>query len=81
MIGAILAKKAILSGYSALNQRDLKGFLSSWHENCVFIYPGNIYASGTFEGKSEVEQWFKRFFDQFAEVKFEIHNVCVEKII
>ena len=78
MIGALIVKKSILKGYDSLNKRDLKGFMSSWHKDSVFIYPGDIYVSGTFEGKVEVKQWFKRFMDQFAEIKFEVHNVCIE---
>ena len=80
MIGALIVKKSILRGYDALNKHDLNGFMSSWHKNSVFIYPGDIYVSGTFEGKSEVEQWFKRFLDQFVEIKFEVHNVCIENM-
>ena len=80
MIGAIIARKAVSGSFEALNQHDLAKFMSSWHDGGVFIYTGDISASGTFNGKSAVEDWFKNFFDQFTRIKFDIHDICVRNI-
>jgi ketosteroid isomerase-like protein len=80
MIGAMLAKRGVAEGYNAMNRRDLPAMMADWHDDAVFIYPGDIPASGTFEGKSAIEAWFRRYFEWFPEVRFEVHDVCVRDI-
>jgi ketosteroid isomerase-like protein len=80
MIGAILAKKAIVEAFQALDRHDLKAFMSGWRDDGSFTYPGEIWASGTFEGKTAVEGWFSKFFEQFPKIHFDIQDVCVKNI-
>lgn len=80
MIGAIVAKKAIANAFDALNRHDLTKFMSAWRDDGVFIYPGEIPASGTFQGKSAVEGWFRNFFDQFPRIEFDVQDICVRNI-
>jgi ketosteroid isomerase-like protein len=80
MIGAIIARKAIARAFEALNNHDLAGFMSTWRDDGVFIYPGEITASGTFQGKSAVEAWFRKFFEQFPKIYFDIQDICVRNI-
>lgn len=80
MIGALVAKKAIADAFIALNRHDLAKFMSNWADDGVFIYPGDLHASGTFRGKSDVESWFKNFFNQFPKIQFDMKNICVRNI-
>ena len=80
MIGAILAKRGVAEGYKAMNRRDLPEMMADWHDEAMFVYPGDVPASGTFEGKGAIEAWFRRYFEQFPEVSFEVHDVCVRDI-
>jgi ketosteroid isomerase-like protein len=80
MIGAILAKRGVTRGYDDMNQRDLPAMMADWHQEAVFTYPGDIPASGTFQGKSTIEAWFIRYFEQFPAVRFKVHEVCVRDI-
>lgn len=80
MIGAILAKRGVARGYDAMNQRDVPAIMADWHDDAVFIYPGDIPASGTYKGKDVIEAWFHRYFEQFQEVRFEVHDICVRDI-
>jgi uncharacterized protein len=80
MIGALVAKKAIANAFDALNRHDLTKFMSAWRDDGVFIYPGEIPASGTFEGKSAVEGWFRNFFAQFPRIQFDVQDICVRNI-
>jgi ketosteroid isomerase-like protein len=80
MIGAILAKKGIADGFEAMNRRDLAAVMADWHEDAVFTYPGELPASGTFKGKSVIEAWYRRYYEQFPEVRFQVHDVCVRDI-
>ena len=80
MIGAIIARRAIRDAFSALDQHNLSRFMSAWKDDGVFIYPGDISASGSFEGKSAVEGWFRNFFDQFPKIHFDIQDICVKSI-
>jgi ketosteroid isomerase-like protein len=81
MIGAIIARKAIKNAFEALDRHDLSGFMSQWREDGVFIYPGDISASGSFQGKSAVESWFRGFFEQFPKIHFDIQDICVKNIL
>jgi len=80
MIGAIIAKKAIANSFEALNLHDLSKFMSSWHDDGAFIYPGEIPESGILKGKSAVEGWFRNFLEQFPKIQFEIQDICVRNI-
>ena len=80
MIGAIIAKKSIAASFEAMNWQDLDEFMSAWRDDGVFIYPGEIPESGTFEGKIAVEGWFRNFFDKYQKIQFDVKNICVENI-
>ena len=80
MIGALVARKAIAGAFDAMNRHELQKFMSAWREDGVFIYPGDIPESGTFQGKSAVEGWFRRFFEQFPRITFNIQDLCVRNI-
>jgi ketosteroid isomerase-like protein len=80
MIGAVVAKKALADAFEAMNRHDLPKFMSAWRDDGVFIYPGEIAESGTFNGKSAVESWFRGFFDQYPRIQFAVQDVCVRNI-
>ena len=80
MIGALIARRAMAGAFDALNRRDLSRFMSAWREDGTFVYPGEIPESGTFQGRSAVEGWFRRFFEQFPGIRFDIQDVCVRNI-
>jgi len=80
MIGTLIAKKALAGAFDALNRRDLQAFMAPWREDASFIFPGEIYASGTYAGKSAVEGWFRQFFEQFPSIRFDLKAVCVSNI-
>lgn len=80
MIGAIMAKKALAAAFDALNRHDLAKFMAVWRDDGVFVYPGDIPESGTFRGRAAVEGWFRRFFEQFPEIGFDVHDICVRNI-
>ena len=80
MIGALLARKALAAAFDALNRHDLPQFMSAWRDDGAFVYPGEIPASGTFEGKTAVEGWFRRFFEQFPTIQFDVHDICVRNV-
>jgi ketosteroid isomerase-like protein len=80
MIGALVARKALAGAFDALNRHDLSRFMSTWRDDGAFIYPGDIPESGTFEGRSAVEGWFRRFFEQFPGIRFRVQDICVRNI-
>ena len=80
MIGAILAKKSIVNAFEALNRHDLPTFMAGWRDDGVFIYPGDIPVSGTYNGKDAVEGWFQNFLEQFPKIQFDVQDICVRNI-
>ena len=80
MIGALMARKALAGAFDALNRHDLPKFMSAWRDDGVFVYPGEIPESGTFRGRSAVEGWFRHFFEQFPEIRFDVQDICVRNL-
>jgi ketosteroid isomerase-like protein len=80
MIGAIMARKALAGAFDALNRHDLTKFMTAWRDDGTFVYPGDIPESGTFRGREAVEGWFRRFFEQFPEIGFDVRDICVRNI-
>ena len=80
MIGALIARKAIADAFEHLNRHDLSSFMSAWRDDGVFVYPGEISMSGTFEGRTAVENWFAKFLEQFPKIHFDVHDICVRNI-
>jgi len=80
MIGALIAKNKIASAYESLNRRDINSFLSNWHDESTWVYPGDISVSGEFKGKSSIENWFRKYMDQFSNVKITLKNVTVQNL-
>jgi ketosteroid isomerase-like protein len=80
MIGAIIAKQAIKSGFDALNEGNLDKFMAAWSDNCIWIYPGKVTAGGRFTGKAEVIKWFKNFIQQFPQRKFTLNHIGIGNI-
>jgi ketosteroid isomerase-like protein len=80
MVGALVAKKALANAFDALNRHDLPKFMAAWRDDGMFVYPGEIRESGTFQGKSAVEGWFRRFFEQFPTIQFGVQDICVRNI-
>jgi ketosteroid isomerase-like protein len=80
MIGAIVARNAVKSGFDALNDRNLDKFMKAWADQSVWIYPGNLSVSGKFVGKDEVRKWFEHFQEQFPQRKFTLKHLGVGNI-
>ena len=80
MIGAIIAKRKTSSVYASLNRRDLSKSLANWAADATFVYPGSISVSGKIEGKKAIEEWFKKFLEQFPKVNITVKNVYIQNI-
>ena len=80
MIGTLIAKSKIRSGFNRLSNHDIDTFLTDWAEDASFIYPGNISVSGEFSGKKAIEEWFTKFMEQFPQINFTIKHVCLQNI-
>jgi len=65
MIGAIIAKRKARGSLQHLNRGDVQAFLEDWADDAVFIYPGNLPISGTIKGKPAIDDWFRRFVNQY----------------
>jgi len=80
MIGTIVAKKNLMRSFQAMNNHDIDEFMSGWRDDGVFIYPGELSVSGTFEGRDAVEKWFRNFFDHYPKIKFDVQDICLKNI-
>jgi ketosteroid isomerase-like protein len=81
MIGALIAKRKVRAAFSYFNNRDIPRFLASWDEHAVFIYPGDVSASGIVTGKIDIESWFTHLMDAGPSVHFTLKSIAVENIL
>ena len=80
MIGTLIARSKIRSGFNSLNQHDMDTFLAAWADDATFIYPGNLSVSGEIKGKKAIEEWFRNFMEQFPQVNFTLKHICLQNI-
>ena len=80
MIGTLIAKKSVAAAFEAMNRQDLDEFMSIWRDDGVFIYPGEIPESGSYEGKDAVRGAIQNFFDKYQKIQFDIQDICVKNI-
>ena len=80
MIGTIIAKSKIRSGFNSLNNHDIDTFVADWRDDATFIYPGNMSVSGEIKGKKAIKEWFTKFMEQFPQVQFTLRHICVQNI-
>lgn len=80
MIGTIIARKAVRRAFQALSNHDLEGFMSAWRDDGVLTYPGEMWASGTFNGKPAVSEWCRKFFEQYPKIFFDVQQIAAKKI-
>jgi ketosteroid isomerase-like protein len=81
MIGAPLARKGLAAAFHALNGHDLERFMAAWRDDGVFEFPGDIPESGRFEGRTAVESWFRRFFEQYPTIEFAVRDICMRNLM
>lgn len=79
MIGAWLAIRGVRRTFDLLNRRDLDGFLAAWAPDAVFEFPGDVAASGRFQGTAELRAWFERFLATFPGLHFTLAHVAVAR--
>ena len=80
MLGAFIAKKKVREAFSSFNDRDIPKFLESWADDAMFIYPGDVSASGTVKGKTAIEAWFTHLMDVGPSVHFTLKSITLENI-
>ena len=80
MIGTLIARKAVRKAFQALSNHDLDGFMSAWRDDGVLTYPGEMWGSGIFNGKSAVTDWCRKFFEQYPKIFFDVQQITAEKI-
>jgi len=80
MIGTIIARSKIRSAFKALNNHDINTFIADWRDDAVFIYPGDMSVSGEIKGKKAIQEWFKKYMEQYPQLKFTIKHICFSNI-
>lgn len=80
MIGAIIAKIQVRKGFDLFSRRELEKFLKVWREDAYLVYPGDVPASGTHQGKDAIRKWFMNFLECSPEFRFTVKNICIDNI-
>lgn len=81
MIGALIAKRKVASGFESINRRDLDAFLANWADDATFVFPGHISVSGAKVGKPAIADYFRKLLDQYPKLTFTVKNVFVQNVL
>ncbi len=80
MLGFLIAKQKVRSAFSYFNDRNMEKFLSFWADDAIFIYPGEVSASGMVKGRTAIEAWFTHLMDAGPSVHFTLKSIALENI-
>ena len=80
MIGALLAKWMVPAAFKAASRHDIEAVLKNYSDDIIFVYPGDVSASGTYRGKDEVRTFFQQWFEQFPTIRFTVKSVAVSNL-
>ena len=67
MVGALIFKWMLRNATADVNRRDFKRIVSHYADDAVLVYPGNMSVSGTWKGKQAIEEFFRRYEEQFTQ--------------
>ena len=76
MLGALIAKRKIRSGYSAVERGDLESLVSVFSEDAIVMYP----TQGTMKGKDAIRAFYRHFLETFPQVEVNLRHICVENL-
>ena len=76
MLGALIAKSKVRTGFDSMARGDLETFLTVFSEDAVVIYP----TKGTMKGKEAIRGFYRHFIQTFPKVDPVVLNVGVENI-
>jgi ketosteroid isomerase-like protein len=54
--------------------------MSARSDDGVLTYPGEMWASGTFNDKPAVSEWCQKFFGQYPTIFFDLQQIAAKKI-
>ncbi|MBZ0172734.1 MAG: nuclear transport factor 2 family protein, partial [Phycisphaerales bacterium] len=69
--------RRIRDGAEALQRGDFDAVLEDWADDAVFIYPGEVSASGETRGKEAIRAWLERWRETFPELRFTITAIRI----
>ncbi len=75
MIGPLIARRKLRSGFNSVALGDLDTLLSVFRDDAVLIYP----MVGRMEGKDAIHKFYTLFLHTFPGVEVEVHNICHER--
>ncbi len=81
MIGALIAQRAARAVFDAMNHRDLNRVMHGVADDAVLEIPGHSPASGRFEGRPQIEAWFRRWWDEASFLQFTVRHVAVTNVL
>ena len=80
MIGAMIIRRMVRSGFEAMNRGDIDSILAGWADDAIFDYPSIISVGGTLKGKKEIAAGFRMAFEEYPKRKFVVKNICFQEV-
>ena len=81
MIGALLFKWMLRNATADVNRRDFKRIISHYADDAVLVYPGNMTVSGTWKGKQAIEEFFRKYEQQFTQECCVVQETFVKNLL
>lgn len=77
MLGALLAKRTVRQGFTAMNRGDLEGVMALFADDAVLEYPGRSMLAGRYEGADAIRGWFVQRFARAERRHYTLTHVSV----
>lgn len=74
-------EKLVARSYEAAGRKDLDAMMASWSDDAVWEYPGHSAMSGVFVGKAAITDWWRRWLDRMASVRFTVKHAALSNPI
>ena len=66
----------VARSFEAISRKDLEAMMRNMTDDAVCEYPGNTPMSGRFEGKPDIRDWWRRWPERMASVRFTVKHVA-----
>jgi ketosteroid isomerase-like protein len=79
MIGAMILRRVVRSGFESMNRGDADSLLANWADDVIFDYPSAMWVGGTAKGKKTIAEGFRMAWEEFPKRKFTVKNICIRE--
>ncbi len=79
MIGVMIGRRMVRSAYEMVNRGDIDSMMAGWADDAVYDSAAELGDGVTIKGKKAIEEWHRRYFEEFPKRKFTLKSICFQE--